>query len=89
LGKKKMLNMKNVSSSPETDHSTGGHQASSRVFREDSKNECYNILEESATTQMEEETTSSLRARDVGALTTLRTFARIVQQRKMMVIHLD
>jgi hypothetical protein len=37
---------------------------------------------------MKEVTTSSLRATDVGALTTLRTFACTKQERLMMV-HLD
>jgi hypothetical protein len=66
-----MLNKKNFSASLETDHSAGGHQASTCVLCEDSKNECYDILEEPATTKMEEETTRSLRARDEGAVTTL------------------
>jgi hypothetical protein len=32
---------------PETDHSAGGRQAGSRVFRQDSKNECQDIGEQS------------------------------------------
>jgi hypothetical protein len=45
-------------------------------------------MEESATTEMEEEAASSLRARDVEASTTLRTFA-YTSRKKMMVVHLD
>jgi hypothetical protein len=35
LGNKKTLNKRNVDEAPETDHSAGGRQASSCVFRED------------------------------------------------------
>jgi hypothetical protein len=45
-------------------------------------------MEESATTQTDEEATSSLRARDVEASSTLGTFAR-ADWKKMMVVHLD
>jgi hypothetical protein len=41
----------------------------------DFKNHCQDIIEELAPTQMEEDIASSLRARDVGALATLRSFA--------------
>lgn len=44
-------------------------------------------MEESSTTETEEEATSSLRARDVEASTTLRTFA--YTNRKKMMVHLD
>jgi hypothetical protein len=50
------------------------------VFCQNSKNECHDIMEELASTQMEEETTSSLRTRDVGALATLRSFARTIKK---------
>jgi hypothetical protein len=45
-------------------------------------------MEEPATAQAKEETTSSLRATDVGASTTLGTFAR-TNRKKMMMVHLD
>jgi hypothetical protein len=69
----------------ETDHSAGGRQASSQVFHLDSKNECQAIVEESAPIQTKEETTSSLRARDVGAPATLRSFARTDRKKKMAI----
>jgi hypothetical protein len=56
---------------PETDYSAGGRQASGQVFRRVSRNECQDIVEEPATAQAKEETTSRLRVRDVGASTTL------------------
>jgi hypothetical protein len=73
---------------PETDHSAGVRRASSRVFRGDSRNEFQGIMEEPATTQTEEETTSSLRAGGVGALTILGNFARTDRKRRIMVIYL-
>jgi hypothetical protein len=51
---------------PATDHSATG-QASSRVFRQDSKYESQDIVEEPGTAQAKEVTTRSLRARVVGA----------------------
>jgi hypothetical protein len=45
-------------------------------------------MEEPATAQMDEETTSSLRAIDVGASTTLGIFAH-TNWRNIMVVHLD
>jgi hypothetical protein len=45
------------------------------VPRVDSKNVCQDIVEEPATAQAEEETAHGLRARDVGAPATLRSFA--------------
>jgi hypothetical protein len=56
-------------------HRAGDREANSRVFCQDSKNECQNIVEEPATAQTKEETTHSLRARGVGAPTTLGSFA--------------
>jgi hypothetical protein len=46
------------------------------------------IVEELATAQAKEETTSSLRAIDVGASTTLGTFV-CTKRRKMTVVHTD
>jgi hypothetical protein len=47
-------------------------------------------MEESAAAQVKEETAHSLRAREVGALTMLGTFALSSQKRtKMMLVHLD
>jgi hypothetical protein len=47
-------------------------------------------VEELATAQMEEEATSSFRAIDVGALTTLGNFACSPQKTaKMVIVHLD
>jgi hypothetical protein len=46
-------------------------------------------LEEPATTQVKEETAHNLRAREVGAPTTLGTLACSPRERRMMVIHLD
>jgi hypothetical protein len=52
------------------------------VFHQDSKNECQDIVEELATTKTEEETASSLRARDVEASATLGSFAHTDQKKK-------
>jgi hypothetical protein len=49
---------------------------SSRVFHQAAEDECKDIVEEPATAQANEETAHSLRAREVGALTTLVTFGR-------------
>jgi hypothetical protein len=43
------------------------------------KNECQEIMEESAPTQTKEKATSSLRARDVGATATRRSFVHTVR----------
>jgi hypothetical protein len=62
----------------------------------DSKNECPDIVEESAPTQTEEETAHSLRAGTVGALVTLRLLgtsrlkegaARIVEPEKQPLLN--
>jgi hypothetical protein len=60
---------------PWTNHRTGGHEASSQVSHRAAENECKDIVEEPATAQAKEETAHSLRAREVGAPTTQRTFA--------------
>jgi hypothetical protein len=52
---------------PERDHSAGGRQARSRACSQDSKNECQNIVQDSAPTQTKGETTSGLGACAVGA----------------------
>jgi hypothetical protein len=57
-------------------HRAGEREANSRIFCQDSKNECRNIVKESATAQTKEETAHSLRARDVGALANLGSVAR-------------
>jgi hypothetical protein len=44
-------------------------EAKSRVFCQDSKNECHNVAEEPATSEMEKETAHGVRAMDVRALT--------------------
>jgi hypothetical protein len=52
--------------------------------------ECLAIVEELTTAQTKEEATGSLRAIDIGMLTTLGTFARGLRKvTKMMVVHLD
>jgi hypothetical protein len=56
---------------PRTNLPAGDSEAHRRVFREDSKNECKDVLEEPTTAQAKEKTTSSLRARDVEAPATL------------------
>jgi hypothetical protein len=66
----------------------GDHEAKSRVFCQDTKNECQNIVEEPVTSEMEKETTYGVSAMDVGALPILGTFTR-KERRKMMVINLD
>jgi hypothetical protein len=43
----------------------GGRQARNRVFRQDSKNECQDIVEEPTTAQAKEETAHSWSAGDV------------------------
>jgi hypothetical protein len=53
-----------------------------RVFCQDSKNEYQNIVEEPATTKTKEETAHTLRAKDVGAPATLRSFVRTDWRRK-------
>jgi hypothetical protein len=52
----------------------GDHQVSSRVFHQYLKSECQDFVEKLATAQVKEETTHSLRARDVVAPTTLGSF---------------
>jgi hypothetical protein len=69
----------------QADSWTGSHQASSRVFCEDSKNECQGIVEESTCTQIEEASTNGLRARYVGAPVTLRSFSRADWKNKMAI----
>jgi hypothetical protein len=62
---------------------------SSRVFHWAAENECKDIVDEPATAQAKEETAHSLTAREVGALTTLKTFASSPWKgTKMMVVHL-
>jgi hypothetical protein len=51
------------------------------------ENECKDIVEEPTIAQAKEETTSSLRVRDIGASISLRAFA-CTDQKKMMV-HLE
>jgi hypothetical protein len=46
-------------------------------------------VEEPITSQVKEETASSLKARDVRASTTLGTFARTDWKKKMVVAHMD
>jgi hypothetical protein len=68
-----MLNKRNINKALRPDHRAGDHKASRRVFCWNSKNECQDTVEEPATAKAKEETTSCLRTRDVGALTTLRS----------------
>jgi hypothetical protein len=67
---------------------TGGREMSSRVLHWVAENEWLDIVEGSAPSKTKEVTTSSLRAMDVGALMTVRTFA-CTDQKKLMVINLD
>jgi hypothetical protein len=60
----------------------GDRQDSSGVFYQDSKNECQDIVEEPTTAHVKEETTHSLRARDVAALVTLGSFFWTDQKRR-------
>jgi hypothetical protein len=74
----------------QADHRAGGHKANSWDFHQTVENECQDIMKQSAPTQTKEETTSSLRARDVGGLVILGIFARSTRKRtKMMMVHLD
>jgi hypothetical protein len=67
----------------------GGSEVSSWVFHQAVKNEWLDIVEGSAPSKMKgEATNNSLRAKDVGALTTFRTFPH-TGWRKMVVIHVD
>jgi hypothetical protein len=66
----------------QTLHSAGDHKLKSRVFREDSKDECQYMWGEPATAQAKEETAHSLRARDVGAPVILGSFARTDRKRR-------
>jgi hypothetical protein len=60
---------------PQTNYRVGGREVSSRDFQRIVESERLDIVEGSAPSEMEEETTNnSFRAMDVGALTTLRTF---------------
>jgi hypothetical protein len=70
-------------------HRAGDREANSRVFCQDSKNECQNIVEEGATAQTKEKTANSLRIGDVGALTILGSFACTERKRQMMAVNLD
>jgi hypothetical protein len=54
----------------------------SQVFHQTPKNELQDAGEEPATSQAKEETTSSLRARNEGALTTLGSFAHTDWKRR-------
>jgi hypothetical protein len=47
------------------------HKESSRIFLQDSKNECRYIVEGSAPSETKKETAHGIRAMTVGALTTL------------------
>jgi hypothetical protein len=59
------------------------------IFRQDSENECQDIMEGSAPSETEEITNSRLTAMDVGALTILGTFAPTDQKSWTTVINLD
>jgi hypothetical protein len=59
----------------------GDHKANSRVFSQDSKNECQGIIEELSHTQTEEETPGSLKARDIGAFATHGSFTHTDQKK--------
>jgi hypothetical protein len=59
----------------------GGRKVNSWIFRQDSKNECQDFVEELAPSETRKEATSSLRVGDAGALTILGTFARTDQIR--------
>jgi hypothetical protein len=64
-------------------------EAKNRAFSQDSKNEWLDSVEGSTPYETKEETTNdSLRAMDVGALTTLGNFAR-TDRRKTVVKHPD
>jgi hypothetical protein len=52
---------------PQTNSWARHHQASGWDFCQDLENECWGTVEEPATIQAKEDTTNSLRARDVGA----------------------
>jgi hypothetical protein len=52
------------------------------------ENGCKDIVQKPTTAQVKEETAHSLRVREVGAPTTLRTLVRS-PQRRMMVVHVD
>jgi hypothetical protein len=62
---------------------------SNLVFRQAEENECQDIVDEPAIVKMKEETTSTLRVREVGTPATLGTFAHTERKSKKMVVHLD
>jgi hypothetical protein len=66
---------KDIRQDLQENHRAGDRKANNRVFCQDSKNKCQNIVEEPPPSEMEEETAERLRARNVGALTTLGTVA--------------
>jgi uncharacterized cupin superfamily protein len=71
------------------DRRAGGCKANSRDFHYTAENECQDILEGSAPSETKEESAHRVRAGDVGATTTLGSFACTEQKRMMMVVHLD
>jgi hypothetical protein len=69
-------------------HRAGDREANSRVFCQDSENECQNFVVDPATAQTNEETALSLRTGDVGTLIILGSFFCTERKRRMM-INLD
>jgi hypothetical protein len=68
----------NIQRDLQADCRAGGPKVNSRNFCQTSEDECQDVMEESATTKIEQETASNIRARDVGAPATLGSFARTV-----------
>jgi hypothetical protein len=70
---------------PWKNHRVGGRQANRRIFHRAAESEWLVIMEESAPTQTEEESISSLRVGAVGAPATLGNFACTDRKKKMAV----
>jgi hypothetical protein len=68
------------------DSRAADRKENSWIFRQDSKNECQDIVEGSAPSKTKKETAHGVRAMTVGALTTLGTFARPNRRKMMMMI---
>jgi hypothetical protein len=63
-------------------------KANSQNFLQTAENECQDIVEGSAPSKTKEEPAHTVRAGDVGAFTTLGSFACIERKRRMIVINL-
>jgi hypothetical protein len=71
------------------DSRAGDREANNRTLSHDSENECQDIVEESASSEMKEQAAHIIRVGDIGTPATLGSFVLIDRKSRMTVTKLD